>query len=60
MTPMMSADKKIIELSDQADFFTLAHEPGHVFFEDIRMLLVTMEDAPEQVIGVFGVDFLES
>lgn len=57
---MMSDDKKIIELFDQADFFTLAHEPGHVFFEDIRMLLVTMEDAPEQVIGGFGVDFLES
>lgn len=36
---MMSDDKKIIELFDQADFFIFAHESGHVFFEDIRMLL---------------------
>lgn len=60
MTSMMSDDKKSIEHIDQADFFTLAHESGHVFFEDNRMLLVTMEDAPEQVIEVFGVDFLEN
>ena len=56
MTSMMSDDKKSIEHFDQADFFTLAH----VFFEDNRILLVTMEDAPEQVIEVFGVDFLEN
>ncbi len=60
MTSMMSDDKKSIEHIDQADFFTLAHESGHVFFEDNRMLLVTVEDAPEQVIEVFGVDFLEN
>lgn len=60
MTSMMSDDKKSIEPIDQADFFPLAHESGHVFFEDNRMLLVTMEDAPEQVIEVFGVDFLEN
>ena len=39
MTSMMSDDKKSIEHIDQADFFTLAHESGPVFFEDIRMLL---------------------
>lgn len=60
MTSMMSNDKKSIEHIDQADFFTLVHESGHMFFEDNRMLLVTMEDAPEQVIEVFGVDFLEN
>ena len=39
MTSMMSADKKIIELFDWADFFTFAYESILVFFEDIRMLL---------------------
>ena len=50
MTSMMSDDKKIIELFDQADFSTFVHESGHVFLEDLRML-ATMEDAPEQVIS---------
>lgn len=50
MTSMMSDDKKIIELFDQADFSTFVHESGHVFLEDLRML-ATMEDAPEQVIN---------
>lgn len=50
MTSMMSNDKKIIELFDQADFSTFVHESGHVFLEDLRML-ATMEDAPEQVIN---------
>ena len=39
MTSIMSDDNKSIEHIDQADFFTLAHESGHVFFEGIRMLL---------------------
>jgi hypothetical protein len=50
MTSMMSDDKKIIELFDQADFSTFVHESGHVFLEDLRML-ATMEDAPEQVVS---------
>ena len=50
MTSMMSDDKKIIELFDQADFSTFVHESGHVFLEDLRML-ATMEGAPEQVIN---------
>ena len=50
MTSMMSDDKKIIELFDQADFSTFVHESGHVFLEDLRML-ATMEGAPEQVIS---------
>ena len=50
MTSMMSDDKKIIELFDQADFSTFVHESGHVFLEDLRML-ATMENAPEQVIN---------
>ena len=50
MTSMMSDDKKIIELFDQADFSTFVHESGHVFIEDLRML-ATMEGAPEQVIN---------
>lgn len=39
MTSMISADKKIMEFFNWADFFTLAHEPRPVFFGDIRMLL---------------------
>ena len=50
MTSMMSDDKKIVELFDQADFSTFVHESGHVFLEDLRML-ATMEGAPEQVIN---------
>ena len=50
MTSMMSDDKKIIELFDQADFSTFVHESGHVFLEDLRML-ATMENAPEQVVS---------
>ena len=50
VTSMMSDDKKIIELFDQADFSTFVHESGHVFLEDLRML-ATMEGAPEQVIN---------
>jgi hypothetical protein len=50
MTSMMSDDKKIIELFDQANFSTFVHESGHVFLEDLRML-ATMEGAPEQVIN---------
>lgn len=50
MTSMMSDDKKIIELFDQADFSTFVHESGHVFLEDLRML-ATIEGAPEQVIS---------
>ena len=54
---MMSADKKIIELFDRADFFIFAHESGHVFFEDIRMLLRKIKKRAKTPFAQYAIDW---